>query len=499
MAATRELAGLTDAALDAVAACNQRTADVVRIARTVRTPGPTLVRRARPPRCGRRRSSGRRRVGPFVIHLLQELSPAAGELLQALAQRQPSTSTLGWLAIPTPTAGAGGPCPGRHFVRSGTRGPAGRLGRGQRERPRRGGAPRHPPGDGLDAFRCSSGPGGRPVRGRRSLRPFAARAAGGGGFAPPGRAVAASAKCCWAARCGLCWRCPIAASAARTCWLRYWGAAPPRGRWRPAGPGAHFGAAGVVDGVDWELRLAVFAADGAPGRTRPNATGRKAGPRICAATPIGPNSSRPSWPASDDPDRRLRRVLGGYGGAAHGLLSRYLGGNATVALAGGGTAGRRTSRGVLDRLAGLDTVGGPPPSVEVFRRALDGELEVSLPWSGHFGDGVLVGPVSLAIGLELDRIVCWAWPKGLSAATVGGFFAARRRTAGRRWRAGVARRSGPRRPPAPAGRGSGRGRNDLFFPRGTCAGKATGRRRAGCWRMRPPGDRTPIFTEDLRA
>ena len=66
----------------------------------------------------------------------------------------------------------------------------------------------------------------------------------------------------------------------------------------------------------------------------------------------------------------------------------------------------------LDRLAGLDALGGPPPSVEVFRRTLDGELETSLRRVGHLGDGVLVGPVSMAIGLDLDRLVVLGMAEG---------------------------------------------------------------------------------------
>ena len=66
----------------------------------------------------------------------------------------------------------------------------------------------------------------------------------------------------------------------------------------------------------------------------------------------------------------------------------------------------------LDRLAGLDALGGPPPSVEVFRRTLDGELDASLRRIGHLGDGVLVGPASMAIGLELDRLVVLGMAEG---------------------------------------------------------------------------------------
>ena len=55
---------------------------------------------------------------------------------------------------------------------------------------------------------------------------------------------------------------------------------------------------------------------------------------------------------------------------------------------------------------------GQPPSVEVFRRTLDGELETSLRRVGHLGDGVLVGHVSMAIGLDLDRVVVLGMAEG---------------------------------------------------------------------------------------
>ncbi len=66
--------------------------------------------------------------------------------------------------------------------------------------------------------------------------------------------------------------------------------------------------------------------------------------------------------------------------AAHGLLSRYLGGERQRWRwpEEEQQAAERVEE-MLDRLAGLDTVGGPPPTVEVFRRTLDGELEASLP------------------------------------------------------------------------------------------------------------------------
>ena len=96
VASTRELAGLTERALHAVAACSARAADVVRVARQVRTDLSSawydehdLV--------GAATAAVQEGaiVGPVMVHLLQDLSPAGAELLQALARRQPVVVNVG--------------------------------------------------------------------------------------------------------------------------------------------------------------------------------------------------------------------------------------------------------------------------------------------------------------------------------------------------------------------------------------------------------------------
>ncbi len=67
----------------------------------------------------------------------------------------------------------------------------------------------------------------------------------------------------------------------------------------------------------------------------------------------------------------------------------------------------------LDRLAGLDALEGSAPTVEVFRRALEGELELAGRRVGRLGDGVLVGPASIASGLVLDRVVVLGMAEGV--------------------------------------------------------------------------------------
>ena len=65
----------------------------------------------------------------------------------------------------------------------------------------------------------------------------------------------------------------------------------------------------------------------------------------------------------------------------------------------------------LDRLGGLDTVEAAP-SLTTFRRALELELESGLGRTGRLGDGVLVGPIGLALGVDLDHVVVVGMAEG---------------------------------------------------------------------------------------
>lgn len=58
----------------------------------------------------------------------------------------------------------------------------------------------------------------------------------------------------------------------------------------------------------------------------------------------------------------------------------------------------------IDRLGDLDGI-DPDPSPMAFRRALELQLADDLGRHGTFGNGVLVGPVSLGLGLELDHVI----------------------------------------------------------------------------------------------
>ena len=58
----------------------------------------------------------------------------------------------------------------------------------------------------------------------------------------------------------------------------------------------------------------------------------------------------------------------------------------------------------IERLGDLDGI-DPAPSVAAFRRALELQLADDLGRHGRFGNGVLVGNLGLAVGLELDTVV----------------------------------------------------------------------------------------------
>jgi ATP-dependent helicase/nuclease subunit B len=71
----------------------------------------------------------------------------------------------------------------------------------------------------------------------------------------------------------------------------------------------------------------------------------------------------------------------------------------------------------LERLASLDGI-DDPPSLDVFRRTLELELDADLGRVGRFGEGVLVGPLSFAVGLDLDQIIVLGMSEGTLPAAV---------------------------------------------------------------------------------
>ena len=71
----------------------------------------------------------------------------------------------------------------------------------------------------------------------------------------------------------------------------------------------------------------------------------------------------------------------------------------------------------LERLAGLDAVEASP-GVDVFRRTLDLELDADLGRVGRLGDGLLMGHVALGLGLDLDRVFVCGLAEGTFPARV---------------------------------------------------------------------------------
>jgi RecB family exonuclease len=71
----------------------------------------------------------------------------------------------------------------------------------------------------------------------------------------------------------------------------------------------------------------------------------------------------------------------------------------------------------LDLLAGLDVI-EPEPTWASFRAAIEVELERTTRRVGRLGDGVLVGPLSSGIGVELDAVVVVGAVEGLAPRQV---------------------------------------------------------------------------------
>jgi hypothetical protein len=421
VASTRELAGLTEPALKYVAAaCSARAADVVRVARRVRTDlSPAWYDEHDLVHAATTAINEGAVVGPLVVHLLQDLSPAGAGLLQTLSRRQPVIVNVGLTGDATadqhvlaaharagitvdaehtsqpPAATAivsvsdpdeevreavrqvtdwarDGVRLGRMALLYGTPEPYARLLHEQLEAADvpHNGAPVQAIGDMLY---------GRTVRSLLAL---------------PDRSFRRSDVLA-----------VITGAPIRT----GDGLAPGRA-WERISRGA-----GVVAGGDWAPRLAVFATDL---RARAHEADQDEREQLAEhlrrdaeragelatfvsglQTDLSTLTETASWAAMVD--------------ATRALVSKYLGDERHRWRwpEEEQQAADRVEE-ALDRLAGLDALGGAAPSVEVFRRTLDGELETSLRRIGHLGDGVLVGPATLAIGLELDRLIMLGLAEG---------------------------------------------------------------------------------------
>jgi RecB family exonuclease len=158
--------------------------------------------------------------------------------------------------------------------------------------------------------------------------------------------------------------------------------------------------AGVVRGVDeWPSRLTAYAA------TLPvDERGERTRNQVDALAAFV------SGLATDLDPATMPRTWSGLARLAHRLVYRYLGAEARR-----GSwppfeqvAARRVEM-VLDRLGNLDAI-DPGPTIDIFRRTFQLELDAARDRVGSLGDGVLVGPVAMALGVDLDRV----WVCGLA-------------------------------------------------------------------------------------
>jgi RecB family exonuclease len=171
--------------------------------------------------------------------------------------------------------------------------------------------------------------------------------------------------------------------------------------------------AGVVDGNDWERLLAAYA-----GRAGALAEEAAADERDALAAHLRADAAQA---------RALSRFVDGLQATLGSVAAAGTWASMSAAVSallasflGDGRDGwpdeelRAAERVVLaiEGLGGLDAIGGPPPTVDVFRRSLDASLDAALRRTGRFGDGVLVGPLSVATGLELDVAVVLGLAEG---------------------------------------------------------------------------------------
>ena len=167
--------------------------------------------------------------------------------------------------------------------------------------------------------------------------------------------------------------------------------------------------AGVVRGVEqWRARLDAYAASFAPDDrwARERAQVESLGAFVAGL-------------AEDLSPARLPSTWSGFAQFAHRLVRRYFGADARREQwpPFEQVAARRVEA-VIDRLGTLDAI-DPGPTIDTFRRTFELELDAARDRVGSLGDGVLVGPVRMALGVDLDRVWVCGLAEGLFPSVPG--------------------------------------------------------------------------------
>jgi ATP-dependent helicase/nuclease subunit B len=455
-----ELSDVTDAGLDALAAAGRRAREVVAIYRRARAALAggwydesdlteaaiaAVAAVAAPAAPGRRPPADE--LGHLVVHLPQDLLQRQATLLAALADRLPATVVAGLTGEPDADAGVL-----RSLARLGADAPpppaAGPLG----------GAPVAAgrsrvltTSDADDEVRAAVR---RVVEAARDGTPLERIGILFGSDRPYGRLVHEHLAAAGIPRNGAAVR-PLAASVVGRTVLDLLALADHDFRRAdvlgvlaraPGGSTAARSAAwermsrraGVVAGrADWDHLLARLAReyDQAAEAATPDPDGAVVAPGADDGRPGAADHARRQAGRARELRRLVLGLIDGIGAARarpapwadrvawlRGLVSATTGG---LAASGAGREGWPADEAraadkvddALDRLAALDSVDDPPP-LDVFRRTLELELDADLGRVGRFGEGVLVGPLSFAVGLDLDLVVVLGMAEGTLPAPV---------------------------------------------------------------------------------
>ncbi|MBO0777165.1 MAG: PD-(D/E)XK nuclease family protein, partial [Actinobacteria bacterium] len=167
-------------------------------------------------------------------------------------------------------------------------------------------------------------------------------------------------------------------------------------------------AAGVVKGADWDTRLRAYtgserAAAAAERASADPREGRIARHERDAGAAEALREFVTGLATALD-EGRSAATWGELGPWALGLFRRMFAGG--LALAGVPQEEARAAGLLEGVLAGLEGLGGiePTADLKLLREVVGLELAGSLPRLGRFGEGVLVAPLSSAIGLDADRL-----------------------------------------------------------------------------------------------